>query len=159
MGSFPRLRPGGWCITGEPDASYNCYAWTIGSMSRFLYGEEVDRDYGDGNGRPEIADFDAFYSRRGLQPGGSLGNSAVEVALYGRGTLVLHAARKSSAPCGFAFESKLGRDFRIVHDAGQLEDGSYGNLIRFYVRRPPTMAPPRTPRPPRVPVREESPPS
>jgi hypothetical protein len=129
---FPNLKAGDWCVTAPADPGYNCIAWSVGDTSQWIW-NDVDT-FGNKNGTVEIADFDAFYAAKaGLKPVlGSAPNA--RVVLYATGTTPTHAARKSSAACGFAFESKLGPQFRIVHDANQLAGGpTYGDIARFYV--------------------------
>ena len=127
---FPRLVSGNWCITAPPTPTYNCYAWSVGISSRWVE-TEVDTA-GNGNGTLEFSDFDAFYARFGLRPILAC-DPAAQVALYAKGSAPQHAARRHTASCGYAFESKLGKDFRMVHDVYELEGPLYGNLARFYV--------------------------
>lgn len=131
-GQFPRLAAGNWCVTAPATGSYNCFAWSGGITSRWV-DTEVDTAHGNNNGTLEISDFDAWYATMGLRPYVDQTPMGAEVALYSKGSTPTHAARRSTAGCGFAFESKLGTYLRIVHDVHELEGGAaYGNLNRFY---------------------------
>ncbi len=131
---FPRLVSGNWCVNAPATPTYNCFAWTIGNTSRWVQ-SEIDTVYGNNNGVYEFSDFDNFYnSTLGLTPVTNATPANPEVVLYGKAGSPTHGARKSSAPCGFAVESKLGKYVRIIHDAYELEGGSvYGDIDRFYV--------------------------
>jgi hypothetical protein len=129
---FPNLRAGDWCVTAPPTSTYNCIAWSVGDTSKWIW-DDVD-SFGDHDGKVSVADFDAFYAANGMDPVVGATPAAPKVVLYSKGTTPTHAAQRSTHPCGFAFESKLGHEMRIVHDAYELEGGSvYGNINRFYV--------------------------
>ena len=130
-GDFPRLTSGNWCVTAPATSTYNCYAWSVGINSRWI-DTEVDSVHGNRNGTLEFSDFDAFYRTFGLKPILACDPSA-QVALYAKGSAPQHAARRHTASCGYSFESKLGKDYRIVHDVYELEGPLYGTLARFYV--------------------------
>jgi hypothetical protein len=134
-GPFPRLVDGDWCVTSPRDSSYNCIAWSIGNTSKWIW-DEVDSVYGDKNGTVSITDFDQFYSKTlGLRPVVGQTPSNPEVVLYSKGNTPTHAAAYSPHTCaGLMFESKLGKEVRIVHSVYQMEGGSvYGNINRYYV--------------------------
>jgi hypothetical protein len=128
---FPNLKMGDYCVTAPATKTYNCIAWSIGNTSMWIW-KEVDSVYGNKNGIVEIADFDAFYANEGLTPVVDKTPANPQVVLYANGTTPKHAARKiGNGDC--AFESKLGRNLRIVHEANQLEGGLYGSINRYYV--------------------------
>jgi hypothetical protein len=131
---YPNLQNGDWCVTGPATDVYNCIAWTIGVTNRWVW-DEVDAA-GDNNGTVSVSDFDAFYGARGLTPAvGSPANP--QIALFANSTGPTHAARVSSSSCGGTqmFESKRGKNIRILHVVTQLEGGIYGNIVKFYVSR------------------------
>lgn len=131
--AFPRLVSGDWCVSAPATPTYNCIAWSIGNTSNWIW-DEVDSVYGDNDGTVSLSDFDSFYLMAGLTPVINATPTDPKVVLYSKGCTPTHAAPKSPHPCGFAFESKLGRSVRIVHDAYQLEGGPvYGNINRYYV--------------------------
>jgi Domain of unknown function (DUF4157) len=130
---FPRLNSSQYCVTSGATSRYNCYAWTVGNISKWLE-KQVDTVYGDNNGKVEISDFDSLYAAVGLKPVTGQTPSNAEVALYAKGSTPTHAARRrADAGCG-NFESKLGKGERISHYPDQLAGGTlYGNINRYYV--------------------------
>lgn len=132
-GKYPRLVDGDWCVTGPATGTYNCIAWTIGVTSRWVW-DEVDAA-GDGDGTVSISDFDAFYRGHGLRPVENQTPTNAEVALFADGSGPTHAARRTGHSCsaGVLFESKRGRNIRIMHPPHQLEGGIYGDIVKYYV--------------------------
>lgn len=136
-GVFPRLVRGDYCITGEADPSYNCYAWSIG-ITRRVVEREIDPN-ADRSVSNDEADY--FYCRHNKIP--VIGSVVAEVLTYGSPNNIQHAARRSRYFCDgtIMYESKLGygNTQRIAHKADQLEGGVYGTLTpRSYNTRPPT---------------------
>jgi len=131
---YPRLVSGDWCVTDSATPAYNCIAWTIGVTSRWVW-DEVDAA-GDHDGHVSASDFDAFYGARGLRPVDNACPVNPEIALFADSRGPTHAAKVSANNCGgtLMFESKRGRNIRIVHVLNQLEGGIYGDIIKYYVR-------------------------
>lgn len=133
--AFPGLVSGDWCVIEPSTPTYNCFAWTISDKTQWIDPVvHVDRLYGDGDGVPSFADFDAFYEKtQGLQPQ-SAPDSNTLVALFARGTTPMHAALTAGAEtCGSVpFTSKLGGGPLIAHDLYQLEGPEFGKAVRYY---------------------------
>jgi len=102
----------------------------------------IDWDYGDKNGKMEIAELDNFYAGHGYFPTGT-GPADADVMFYSE----FHAARRmEDCSCGSGrwrmFESKCGRGSRIEHVWDQLNGGNRPNFycgvpVRFYKKNPP----------------------
>ena len=137
----PNLRDADYCITGEANSAYNCYAWSIGIENRFLGNDEIISEYGD-NDRVltdrvlTYNDLNRFYYAHDLIP--TENRNYAEIWVYGDSS-PKHAAKRTRVICNGnpMYESKLGEGLRIAHLPEQLEGSSaYGNYIRAYVRFP-----------------------
>ncbi len=134
-GDFPQLSDDEWCITDPPTGTYNCHAWGIGNTSRWI-DTEIDRVHGDNDGSLEVSDFDNFYRAHGFEPAPDMSPSNAAVAIYGtNASNVKHSARVSNARCDgtVMFESKLGRDYRLIHPVLDMQGPLYGHLLQYYV--------------------------
>ncbi len=58
------------------------------------------------------------------------------VALYATAAGPQHAARRDKA-FPLWWESKLGLNVRVMHRLEELEGGSYGDVVAFYIRSDP----------------------
>lgn len=133
---FPSLAPGDWCITAPATPTYNCFAWSVGNTSAWV-DSTIDSVYGNRNGTLDVADFDAYYAAHGLRPHTAPSTPAnAQVTLFAKSSgPPTHAAARSTKSCGGMpmFESKLGRDFRLIHPMLGLDGPLYGSIIRHYV--------------------------
>ncbi len=131
----PNLRDGDYCITEEANSAYNCYALSIGIENRVLGDDEIDSEYGDGNGVLTYSDLNRFYYAHGLIR--TENRNYAEIWVYGN-RWPLHAAKITRVSCNGSpmYESKLGVGLRIAHLPEQLEGGAYGNFARAYARFP-----------------------
>jgi len=132
---IPNLRDGDYCITEEANSAYNCYALSIGIENRVLGDDEIDSEYGDGNGVLTYSDLNRFYYAHGLIR--TENRNYAEIWVYGN-RWPLHAAKITRGSCNGSpmYESKLGAGLRIAHLPEQLEGGAYGNFARAYARFP-----------------------
>jgi len=131
--NYPNLASGDWCVSGAATPTYNCIAWTVGDTTQWIW-NQVDNPYGDRDGTVSISDFDAFYTAFGHAPPTDMSLATGEIALFSKGTDPKHAAIKTAHTCDgeTMFESKRGRNIRIIHKLSQLEGGLYGNVVKFY---------------------------
>ncbi len=133
--AFPGLVSGDWCVIEPSTPTYNCFAWSVSDQTQWLDPvPQIDNLYGNGDGKPSFADFDAFYAKtHGLYPQ-TAPDSNTLVALFAKGTIPVHAALTAGAEtCGTVpFTSKLGQGPLIAHDLYQLEGAVYGKAVRFY---------------------------
>ncbi|MCS6287651.1 MAG: DUF4157 domain-containing protein [Nitrospira sp.] len=133
--AFPGLVSGDWCVIEPSTPTYNCFAWSVSDKTQWLDPvPQIDNLYGNGDGKPSFADFDAFYAQtHDLYPQ-TAPDSNTLVALFAKGTIPVHAALTAGAEtCGTVpFTSKLGQGPLIAHDLYQLEGAVYGKAVRFY---------------------------
>ena len=133
--AFPGLVSGDWCVIEPSTPTYNCFAWSVSDKTQWLDPvPHIDSLYGNGDGKPSFADFDAFYAQtHDLYPQ-TAPDSNTLVALFAKGTTPVHAALTAGAEtCGSVpFTSKLGQGPLIAHDLYQLEGAVYGKAVRFY---------------------------
>ena len=125
LGDSPSLVD--FSVTGEEDISYNCIGWSVGRLEHVW---PPDLEPGD-----ERAVFDAFYQEAGFVLSEALpGEEADAIALYSSDLGPQHAARRLATDPAW-WESKLGKDIRIVHRLEELEGGIYGRVVAFYTRQ------------------------
>lgn len=133
--AFPGLVSGDWCVIEPSTPTYNCFAWSVSDKTQWLDPvPQIDNLYGNGDGKPSFADFDAFYAQtHDLYPQ-TAPDSNTLVALFAKGAIPVHAALTAGAEtCGSVpFTSKLGQGPLIAHDLYQLEGAVYGKAVRFY---------------------------
>lgn len=132
---FPGLVSGEWCVIESSTPTYNCFAWSVSDKTRWLDPvPHIDNLYGNGDGKPSFADFDAFYAdTHGLYPQ-TAPDSNTLVALFAKGNTPTHAALVAGLEgCGSVpFTSKLGQGPLIAHDLYQIEGSVYGKPVRYY---------------------------
>ncbi len=132
MRRFPNLRRNDWCITGPRTRQYNCHAFAAGNQTEFRTGPDIDRRWGNRDGRVTHLDFDDYYkTESGLQPAEDYCPADARVVLFASGGSPKHSARIVNNASGTIAESKLGRSWRIVHYLNQLEGGPYGDIVRY----------------------------
>jgi hypothetical protein len=121
-GWFPKLAAkGDWRVTGEACATYNCIAWSVGVVGRWLWPSD------------DAAAFDGFYSSYGyvpLAPGESADKADVAFWVSADGEAT-HGCRRVA---GELWESKLGSSLRILHRLDELEGATYGRPVKLYRR-------------------------
>ncbi len=104
------------CVEGPHSPAFNCVAWTIDSISEWVW-DEVDHD---GDGLWQLEDFEDFFAE--------YQKSAI---IYGaNNSAVLHTAKPLSNHCA---SSKAGEWIRIRHDRNQIEGGYYGDLLATFI--------------------------
>jgi len=131
--AFPRLVSGDWCVIEPSTPNYNCFAWSISDKTQWIE-SQIDSVYGDGDGKPSFADFDAFYAKTLGLHRQKAPDSDTLVALFAVGTHPIHAALTAGPEtCGMVpFTSKLGGGPLIAHDLYQLEGSDYGKVVHYY---------------------------
>ena len=97
----------------DVDQEYNCIAWSLRITDEFM-------------GRYR-QDYDQLYLAHGYIRVKDEGNAII--ALYELDGKVTHAALRFSNNW---WESKLGRDYRVLHTLEELRGGIYGEVTRFY---------------------------
>jgi len=141
--AFKKLVDCEWSITKEVDLKYNCIAWSVEETKvwydpisnnlndpvRSIVG--IDEEFGNKNSELELSDMDAFYNYFGYEPT-TTGPEDADIMYYSK----FHAARKRECNCGVGkwimFESKCGEMEQIEHVDDQLNDGPYGDPIKYY---------------------------
>lgn len=122
-GFFPNLDVDNVVVTGEVSAVYNCIAWTVGIVNRWLW---------PGN---SLADFDTFYHGFGFVRSGD-----GTIAAWGLSSSQMTHGSVSGPGHGSRWESKCGSDLRIQHGLNELVSSSYGRVVSFYRRSRTLMA-------------------
>jgi hypothetical protein len=113
-GYFPDLDVDRAQVTAEQSGVYNCISWTVGVTNRWIWPGET------------LALFDKFYKGLGFVRDDANG----EVAAWGfNASSMTHG---SIAVGGRWWESKCGRDLRILHEKDELVGASYGHIITRY---------------------------
>jgi hypothetical protein len=112
---FPNLDVNRVVVTGEVSTVYNCIAWTVGIMSRWLW---------PGNA---LANFDTFYRGFGFVRAGD-----GTIAAWGLSTSNMTHGSVTGPGHGPRWESKCGNDLRIQHGLNELVGSSYGRVLAFY---------------------------
>ena len=136
---FPDLKYCNYHVTAPKDCKYNCIEWSLCNDDEWVW-DQVDENFGDNDGVVEISDFDAYYKSKGFTVcGKSSGECQPEckirkVALFADGGKPTHAAKEVAD--GGWWESKIGKNIRIIHRLGQLEGehSVYGNVSRCYCK-------------------------
>jgi len=113
-------------VTAEANREYNCVASSIGRVNAWIW--PPDRA-GDG-----LAAMDLFYASLGWRRVPDPPAEGEAIALFARSGEPQHVARRVQIPPDDWWESKLGRDLRIVHRLRELESTDYGDVLGFYVR-------------------------
>ena len=113
-------------ITAPAAGAYNCISWSVGVTTEWLWPGST------------VADFDAFYASYGWTPAanGKREYQKRKVALWAQGSSCTHGSRETY-DCEW-HESKCGSAERIMHDKYQMQDGSYGKIIKYYEKYDPT---------------------
>jgi len=114
---FPNLDVDQAIVTGEVSRVYNCLAWTLGVVDRWLWPGS------------SINDFDALYHGFGY-----VRANDGPIAVWGHSTSNMTHGCISGAGHGPRWESKCGGDLRIQHGLNELAGGSYGRVLAFYRR-------------------------
>ena len=139
IGKYPRLRDGEWKVTGEATCKYNCIEWSLCQDDEWVW-PQVD-DAGDDDGTVEISDFDEFYQDKGFT---ICGTSSADcrpecrkrkVALFAKNGEPTHASKEILD--GGWWESKRGKNIKIMHKLDQMEGGDYGDVVRCYCKDDP----------------------
>jgi hypothetical protein len=124
-GWFPQLaKDPDWRVTGEACQSYNCIAWSVGVVGRWLWPSD------------DAAAFDGFYLSYGYVPLAATEDAArADVAFWvdANGTAT-HGCRRVT---GDYWESKLGSSLRILHKLPDLVGDEYGRVSKLYRRATP----------------------
>lgn len=126
---------------------YNCFAWSGGITSEWIYPFESGSVYRKDT---ELESFDYYYSTRGLTREGATAENSV-VDLYVAGTAkdeyICHASVRNGADSnthGYDWESKLGDWVRVFHPRYAFVGGpycghdsiGYGRVKYHYIRKP-----------------------
>jgi hypothetical protein len=114
-GLFPNLNVDRAVVSGEVSTVYNCIAWTVGFVDRWLW---------PGG---SLAHFDTFY-----QGFGFVRASDGTIAAWGHSSSNLTHGSVSGPGHGLRWESKCGGDLRIQHGLDELVGSSYGRVVAFY---------------------------
>ena len=118
LGYFPYLR--NWHITAPATTSYNCISWSVGITNEWLWPGS------------SVSAFDTFYASYGWSPS-SNGNREYQkrkIALWAVNSSCTHGSRETH-DCNW-HESKCGSLDRIMHDRFQMQNGTYGKIIKYY---------------------------
>jgi hypothetical protein len=123
LGWFPNLR--NFTITAPATGIYNCISWSVGISSEWLWPGDT------------VAAFDAFYTSYGWtsSASGKREYQKRKVALWADTSGCTHGSRETY-DCDW-HESKCGPAERIMHDKFQMQDGGYGNIIKYYEKYDP----------------------
>lgn len=138
---FPKLKDNEWKKTGSstnpgPD-NYNCIAWSLCRSDIGWVWYQIDKLCNDNN-IVEIEDFDCFYEQYDLKISENNGKNfhpqckMRKVVLFSKDGIPTHAAKEIAD--GGWWESKLGREIRIIHRLEQLEGDEYGKVCRCYLK-------------------------
>lgn len=133
---YPNLKEGDWKVTGEKDCKYNCIEWSLCKDDEWIW-DQVD-NAGNKNSDVEISDFDEFYKKQGLTKCGESSSECKpeckkrKVALFAKKGEPQHAAKETKD--GGWWESKRGKNVKIIHRLDQLEGGFYGDVVRCYCK-------------------------
>jgi hypothetical protein len=125
---FKNMKTNSVLITGAQSDGYNCMALTL-NKSEPIWPEEPF------SGATTKARLDALYRRVSdyrPAPTGHEGRTG-DIAVWGDSNGVVRHV--SIVLDGGKMESKLGRDYRIIHSANDLQGGKYGNFL-YYLTRP-----------------------
>ncbi len=132
-------------ISAPKASNYNCYAWSGGSCSSW----EDPTDIASPTYKPGLSDlelFDRYYSSE-RYPGCTIyerTSSITENAVGGvdlwattnsYGYAFQHASIGNNSDTnhhGYAWESKLGKDYRIFHPRNALAGSIYGQIVYHY---------------------------
>lgn len=114
---FPKLKVNDVVVTAEETSRYNCIAWTLGIIDRWVWPLDGDT----------LGDFDGLYRQYGYKR-----SAEGSIAVFGIGqSQVTHGCVLTVEPY---WESKLGASIRIRHRLCELESLDYGTVIAFYNR-------------------------
>lgn len=102
-------------VTGEFTRAYNCIAWTVGITNRWI------------NPLQDLHRWDLFYAIFHLERNDDDGT----VAVWKRGAQFTHGCI-ATAQHGFNWESKCGRDLRVLHELDEMTGSSYGAVFTYY---------------------------
>lgn len=95
--TFPKLRSGGYRISGPATNRYNCIAWAAGEQDAWWQGNLTDASWPEGiPADGTVRSLVALFQSLGYRPCASaeLEGDFEKVAIYGNGTEYTHAARQ-----------------------------------------------------------------
>ncbi len=120
---WPRLAAENFVVIGPRDQTYNCIAWSLGIIDRWVVA------------RPYIDTFDTLYRKHGFKPANvdaRLDPSLEKVVVFAEGDSIVHAVKQE---LDGSWTSKMGPDFLIRHTTLEaVGGGAYGQPVRMYVR-------------------------
>jgi hypothetical protein len=108
---WPNLNVDKILVSGEQTVKYNCMAWTLGIVNKWIWPTE---------GRDATKEeLDTLYKKFGIGP-----SAGGNIAAFGTSRNVLGHVAISGQGHGVRWESKCGHWLRIQHGLGEMEGGA-----------------------------------